>query len=90
MPCNLRDNPTTRTGMHYDQIAFKTRPEVIEYVDSRSRDPLKQNAGVVNLFEKVLILTRHLRQSPTQPIPGKAPEPTTSPEKKSAGGLILP
>lgn len=53
VPRSLKNNPTTQTKMHYDQIAFKTKPEVIEYVESRSRDPLKQNAGVVPLFEYV-------------------------------------
>lgn len=53
VPKILQENPTTGTGMHYDQIGFKTKPEVVEYVESRSSDPLKRNAGVVPIFENV-------------------------------------
>lgn len=53
VPNRLKENPTTKTGMHYDQIAFKTKPEVVEYIETRSSDPLKQNAGVFPLFEAV-------------------------------------
>jgi endonuclease/exonuclease/phosphatase family metal-dependent hydrolase len=53
VPKTLQDNPTTQTAKHYDQIGFKTKPEVIEYVENRSNDPLKRNAGVVPLFETV-------------------------------------
>ena len=53
VPNRLKENPTTGTKMHYDQISFKTKPEVIEYIETRSSDPLKQNAGVVPLFETV-------------------------------------
>lgn len=53
VPKTLRDKPTTGTEKFYDQIAFKTKPEVLEYAESRSTNPLKQNAGVVKLFEKV-------------------------------------
>ena len=51
VPKILQQNPTTGTKMHYDQIAFKTKPEVVEYIESRSRSPLKRNAGVFPLFE---------------------------------------
>jgi endonuclease/exonuclease/phosphatase family metal-dependent hydrolase len=37
----------------YDQIAFKTKPEVIEYVEKQSPDPKKRNAGVFEIFESV-------------------------------------
>jgi hypothetical protein len=53
VPKVLQENPTTGTRKHYDQIGFKTKSEVIEYVESRSRDPLKRNAGVVSLFDNV-------------------------------------
>lgn len=53
VPEILQQNPTTGTAKHYDQIAFKTKPEVVEYIETASQDPLKRNAGVVNLFEKV-------------------------------------
>lgn len=53
VPKPLKENPTTLTKKHYDQIAFKTKPELIEYVETRSSDPLKQNAGVIPLFQSV-------------------------------------
>ena len=53
VPKTLQENPTTLTKKYYDQIGFKTRPEIIDYVESRSTDPLKRNAGVVPLFESV-------------------------------------
>lgn len=53
VPKILQESPTTGTAMHYDQIGFKTKPEVIEYVESRARDPRKRNAGVVPLFDSV-------------------------------------
>ena len=36
---------------HYDQIAFKTKKNVIEFVNTTSDDPLKRNAGVFDLFK---------------------------------------
>jgi hypothetical protein len=45
------------------------------------------------LFEKVLVLTAHLRQPPGggPATPGEVPEPAAEPpERKSPGGLILP
>ena len=53
VPKILKENPTTGTSKHYDQIGFKTKPEVIEYIESRAKNPLNRNAGVVNLFEKI-------------------------------------
>lgn len=53
VPNSLKFKPTTGTEKHYDQIAFKTRTNLIDYIETRSRDPLKQNAGVVPLFESV-------------------------------------
>lgn len=53
VPETLKRNPTTGTQKHYDQICFKTKPEVIEYVESDSDNPLETNAGVVRLFESV-------------------------------------
>jgi endonuclease/exonuclease/phosphatase family metal-dependent hydrolase len=41
--------PTNTLGnKYYDQIAFKTKPEVIEFVES------KRNAGVIPLFETLM------------------------------------
>lgn len=33
-----------------DQIAFKTKPDVLEHVDRQSDDALRRNAGVFKLF----------------------------------------
>ena len=54
VPGVLRENPTTGTKMHYDQIAFKTKPEVLDYVESRARTVSRRNAGVVPLFDRIL------------------------------------
>jgi endonuclease/exonuclease/phosphatase family metal-dependent hydrolase len=54
VPKALQEKPTTGSSRHYDQIAFKTAPDVVEYVDSQSADPLKRNAGVIPIFESVL------------------------------------
>lgn len=53
VPKVLKETPTTGTEKHYDQIGFKTRPEVVEYVESRSDDPMNRNAGVIPLFRSV-------------------------------------
>ncbi len=53
VPKVLQENPTTCTGQHYDQIGFKTQPELVSYVESRSQDPMQRNAGTVPLFEKI-------------------------------------
>ena len=54
VPAALQELPTTGTAKHYDQIAFKTKPDVIEYVNRRTDDPLQRNAGVVPIFQRVL------------------------------------
>ena len=56
VPKALRNSPTTGTKKFYDQIGFKTEPEVIEYVESRSKNPLKRNAGVIPLFDSVMTM----------------------------------
>lgn len=53
VPKVLQTKPTTGSAKHYDQIAFKTKPDVIEYVNRESADPLARNAGVVPLFQNV-------------------------------------
>lgn len=53
VPKILQQNPTTGTKMHYDQIAFKTKPEVVEYIESRSQNPRSRNAGVLPLFNQI-------------------------------------
>ena len=53
VPKALQANPTTGTAKHYDQIAFKTDPDVVEYVNRTAGSPKNRNAGVVPLFEAV-------------------------------------
>jgi endonuclease/exonuclease/phosphatase family metal-dependent hydrolase len=53
VPKILKQNPTTRTKKHYDQIGFKTKPELLDYVERQSQNPLMRNAGVFPLFKKV-------------------------------------
>lgn len=53
VPKILQQKPTTGTEKYYDQIAFKTRNEIVEYVERQTDDPLQRNAGVVPLFEHV-------------------------------------
>jgi endonuclease/exonuclease/phosphatase family metal-dependent hydrolase len=48
VPQALQDKPTTGTEKHYDQIAFKTQPEVLEFVEQ------EDNAGVLPLFVKLM------------------------------------
>ena len=56
VPDVLKKKPTTGTEKHYDQIAFKTKSEVIEYVETTSDDPVRMNAGVIDLFKSVFTL----------------------------------
>lgn len=46
-PTNIGNNK------YYDQIVFKTDPAVLEYVDRRSQDPKKRNAGIIEIFERL-------------------------------------
>ena len=37
----------------YDQIAFKTKPHVLEYVDRESRLPKNRNSGIFEIFDSI-------------------------------------
>jgi hypothetical protein len=39
---------------YYDQIAFMTKPEVLEYIDRRSAQPKNANAGILEIFESLM------------------------------------
>ncbi len=56
VPKVLQRQPTTGTKKHYDQIAFKTKPEVVEYVEVESENPLERNAGVVDLYRSIFTM----------------------------------
>ncbi len=53
IPKTLQDKPSTPTARHYDQIGFKTKPELLSYVERTSDDPLELNAGVIPIFRRV-------------------------------------
>ncbi|MDA1330396.1 MAG: endonuclease [Chloroflexi bacterium] len=50
VPDALRQKTNLDESKYYDQIAFKTKKDVIEFVNSQSDDPMKRNAGVFRLF----------------------------------------
>lgn len=50
VPEALRRKTNVKQTHYYDQIAFKTKKDVIEFVNSQSDDPMKRNAGVFRLF----------------------------------------
>jgi len=50
VPETLRRKTNLDETKFYDQIAFKTKKDVIEYVNSESDDPMKRNAGVFRLY----------------------------------------
>jgi endonuclease/exonuclease/phosphatase family metal-dependent hydrolase len=49
VPAALRQPTNIDRTKHYDQIAFKTHPRVLEFVDA----PGERNAGVLEIFESV-------------------------------------
>ncbi|MCB1740033.1 MAG: endonuclease/exonuclease/phosphatase family protein [Gammaproteobacteria bacterium] len=53
VPQALRRPSNIDRSKYYDQIAFKTRREVLEYIDQQSDDPRQRNAGVFELFDSV-------------------------------------
>jgi endonuclease/exonuclease/phosphatase family metal-dependent hydrolase len=55
IPRPLRDKPSTPTAKHYDQIGFKTKPEVLSYAERTSNNPLECNAGVVEVFSRLFM-----------------------------------
>jgi endonuclease/exonuclease/phosphatase family metal-dependent hydrolase len=50
VPQALRFKTNVAETKHYDQIAFKTKRNVVEYIDSGSDDPHERNAGLFRLF----------------------------------------
>ncbi|RFZ85501.1 endonuclease [Mucilaginibacter terrenus] len=51
VPKKLRQKTNRDFNKYYDQIAFKTTPEQLEYIETTSNDPKKQNAGVFRIFD---------------------------------------
>lgn len=53
VPKSLRD-PTNFVGTkYYDQIAFMTKPEVLDYIDTPAEDPKDRNSGVLNIYKRL-------------------------------------
>ncbi|SMF56705.1 hypothetical protein SAMN06265365_10427 [Tistlia consotensis] len=53
VPKTLAD-PTNFSGnKYYDQIAFKTQPAVLEYIDRVADDGSRRNSGVLDVFENL-------------------------------------
>jgi endonuclease/exonuclease/phosphatase family metal-dependent hydrolase len=53
LPKSLRAPTNIDRTKYYDQIAFKTDPAVLEYIDRVSQDPKKRNAGVFEIFDNL-------------------------------------
>ncbi|UCH61188.1 MAG: endonuclease/exonuclease/phosphatase family protein [Anaerolineales bacterium] len=52
-PKTLRNPTNIDKTKFYDQIVFKTKPEVVDYVEKRSPNPKNRNAGIFDLFENL-------------------------------------
>lgn len=55
VPPALREAPPTnaKKTMYYDQIAFRTRPGDLEYLDTKDAEGAKAHAGSVDIFENI-------------------------------------
>lgn len=55
VPAALREAPPTNTKktMYYDQIAFRTRPGDLEYLETKGAEGAEARAGSVDIFENV-------------------------------------
>jgi hypothetical protein len=53
IPKALNRPTNINKSKYYDQIAFQTQDEVLEYVDRKSTNPLRRNAGIFETFEAV-------------------------------------
>lgn len=51
VPSALQRKTNIKETKYYDQIAFKTKPDVVEYIEQGSDD--RPNAGVFKIFEKI-------------------------------------
>lgn len=54
VPTALQDKPSnTRQTKHYDQIAFKTKADLVSFIDREADEPKERNAGVFNIFNRI-------------------------------------
>jgi hypothetical protein len=59
VPKTLQDKPTNIPGTkHFDQIAFKTDEDVLNYLETKSANPKTQNAGTFDLFKNLYTATQ--------------------------------
>lgn len=57
VPKALSDPTNFVETKYYDQIAFKTKPKVLEYIEGKSDNPNERNAGVLDIFKHLYTLT---------------------------------
>ena len=50
IPSVLKKPTNLGRDKYYDQIAFMTKPDVIEYIEKRSPSPKNRNAGIFEIF----------------------------------------
>jgi len=54
VPSVLRDKPSnTRKTKHYDQIAFKTKRDMLSFIEREADDPRQRNAGIFDIFAAI-------------------------------------
>lgn len=53
VPKALRRTTNTAGTKHYDQIAFKTKDEVLDYIERDAEDPTDSNAGAYDFFRVI-------------------------------------
>jgi endonuclease/exonuclease/phosphatase family metal-dependent hydrolase len=53
VPKGLQKRTNIKDTKYYDQIAFKTRPQVIDYIEKQSKKLNNRNAGVFDIFRNV-------------------------------------
>jgi endonuclease/exonuclease/phosphatase family metal-dependent hydrolase len=53
VPQALRRPSNIDRSKYYDQIAFQTRADVLEYVDREHDDPRQRNAGVFDIYQSI-------------------------------------
>jgi endonuclease/exonuclease/phosphatase family metal-dependent hydrolase len=53
VPKGLQKRTNIKDTKYYDQIAFKTRPQVIDYIEKGSKKLNNRNAGVFDIFKNI-------------------------------------
>lgn len=54
VPKNIQSKKSTIIeSMHYDQIAFKSERDIIDFIDKVTTDPLQSNSSVLKMMKSV-------------------------------------